>query len=35
MDDEKLTANSERSIVVVVLSILALVAFAAILLAEF
>jgi len=35
MDDEKLTANSERSIVVVALSILALVAFTAILLAEF
>jgi hypothetical protein len=35
MDDEKLNANSERSLVVVALSILALIAFTAILLAEF
>jgi hypothetical protein len=35
MDDEKLNANSERSLVVVAWSILALIAFTAILLAEF
>jgi hypothetical protein len=35
MDDKKLAANSERSLVIVVLSVAALVAFTAILLAEF